>query len=116
MSNKLEIKISGRRITKALVLPDGTCELTVERVPVKTTLESSQKNTQNFFKLVEASQLSVSDEFMQYEPQTDPEIKFKELISEAIKSGLKDFYRPVLDPSFNDDMTGICYEFGINRQ
>ena len=62
--------------------------------------------------LVEASKLSLDDEFMKYKPQTNHEKAFKKLISEAIKSGLKDFYRPVLDPSFNDDMTGICYEFG----
>ena len=34
------------------------------------------------------------------------------MLCETIKSGVKDFYRPVLDPSFNDDGTGICYEFG----
>ena len=62
--------------------------------------------------LVEASKLSLDDEFMKYKPQTNQEKAFKNLISNAINSGLKDFYRPVLDPSFNDDMTGICYEFG----
>ena len=61
---------------------------------------------------IEASKLSLNDEIMKYNPTTDEEKAFKELLSEAIKSELKDFYRPVLDPSFNDYMTGICYEFG----
>ena len=62
--------------------------------------------------LIEASKLSLDDEFMWYRPKTDEEKAFKELLSEVIKNGVKDFYRPVLDPSFNDDESGICYEFG----
>ena len=62
--------------------------------------------------LIEASTLNLNDEFMRYEPENREEKELKEWLSEVIKSGLKDFYRPVLDPSFNDDKTGICYEFG----
>lgn len=83
--------------------------------------------------LIEASKLSLDDEFMKYRPKTDEEKAFKKLLSEVIKSGVKDFYRPVLDPSFNseairsglmdfyrtdldqlfnDDNSSICYEFG----
>ena len=62
--------------------------------------------------LIEASKLSLDDRFMKYQPKDDKEKAFKKLLTEAIKNGLKDFYRPVLDPSFNDDKSGICYEFG----
>ena len=75
-----------------------------------TELEKTISN--GLVQFVEASKLSLDDKFMNYKPQTNRERVFKRLISEAIKNGLKDFYRPVLDPSFNDDMTGICYEFG----
>lgn len=47
---------------------------------------------------------------MKYSPKTDKEKAFKELLSEVIKSGLKDFYCPILDPSFIDGTTKICYE------
>ena len=107
-ATELEIKISGGRITNAVVLPDGKCKITVETVTPKIASE----NFHDLLMLVEASKLSMEDEFMKYKPQTNQEKAFKKLISEAIKSGLKDFYRPVLDPSFNDDMIGICYEFG----
>ena len=76
----------------------------------QTELEKMISNGQVL--LVEASTLSLDDKFMKYKPQTKQEKAFKKLISKAIKSELKDFYRPVCDPSFNDDMTGICYEFG----
>ena len=39
--------------------------------------------------------------------------KFKKLLTNAIKSGLKDFYRPKLDPSFEDSKhDDICYSAG----
>ena len=62
--------------------------------------------------LIEASKLSLDDEFMEHQPKNRREEEFKNLLSEVVKSGVKDFYRPVLDPSFNDDESGICYEFG----
>lgn len=65
----------------------------------------------DIFVLVEASKLSLDDEFMSHKPTTKGEKKLKKLLTEAIKKGLKDFYRPVLDPSFNDD-GGICYVQG----
>ncbi|MBO4816105.1 MAG: hypothetical protein J5507_04200 [Clostridia bacterium] len=104
----LELKVSGERIVSANVLNNGICELTI-----KTTVsEEVSKVFKNRIELIEASKLRLDDKFMKYKPQTNQEKEFKKVLSEAIKSGLKDFYRPVLDPSFNDDMTGICYEFG----
>ena len=49
---------------------------------------------------------------MQYEPKTEEEYQLKELLTKVIKKGIKDFWRPRLDPSFNDDGRGICYKPG----
>jgi len=52
--------------------------------------------------LIEAESLSLNDEFIQYEPDTEKEKSTKDLIAEAIKAGVKNFYRPKYDPSFTD--------------
>ena len=98
---ELEIEISKGRITNVEV-PDGKYKLII---PNETS-----KNLPVV--LIQASKISLDDKFMKYRPKTDEEKAFKKLLTEAIKSGLKDFYRPVIDPSFNDDKSGICYEFG----
>ena len=64
------------------------------------------------FVLVEASKLSLDDEFMKYNPKTEREERFKKQLTEAIKKGVKDFWRPRYDPSFNKTETGICYVEG----
>lgn len=53
------------------------------------------------FVLCKASELGLYDKFMNYEPSTVREKKFKQLLKEVIKSGLKDFFRPICDPSFD---------------
>ena len=55
------------------------------------------------FKLIEASKLSLDDEFMRYEPRTDGQRYFKNNLTSAIKSGVKDFYRPIYDPSIDEN-------------
>ena len=66
----------------------------------------------SMFVLVEASQLSLDDKFMQYEPTSDNQREFKKLLTKAINSGLSDFWHSKLDPSFNEDETGIVFETG----
>lgn len=68
------------------------------------------KNTY-LFRLIEASNLSCEDAFMQHKPKTPNEEKFKEYISQAIANGLNDFYHPICDASF-DDNDGICFAPG----
>lgn len=118
-TTELEIKIFGGRITNAKVLDDGTCNLTIEMMESKVlvaavvTLEKTVvENPQDAFVLVEASKLSLSDEFMKYKPKTEREEEFKEQLTEVIKKGVKDFWRPKYDPSFNEEGTGICYVEG----
>lgn len=106
-TTEIEIKVSGAKVTNAMVMPDGTCKLTIEIVNAVSNVTELKDD---MFVLVEASKLSLNDEFMQYTPKTDEEREFKMLLEKAIKSGLKDFKRPKYDPSFNEG--GICYESG----
>lgn len=57
---------------------------------------------------VPASELRLDDEFLKYQPKTKKEKEFKEQVEKAIKSGLKDFYRPKCDPSLSEEGS-ICY-------
>ena len=106
-TTEIEIKVSGAKVTNATVMPDGTCKLTIE---MANAVSNVTEVKDNMFVWVEASKLSLNDEFMQYEPETYDECEFNHLLAKAIKSGLKDFKRPKGDPSFNEG--GICYEYG----
>ena len=108
-TTEIEIKVSGAKVTNATVIHDGTCKLTIEMAnAVSNVTEAEVKD--NMFVRVEASKLSMNDEFMKYKPETDEERKFKLLLAKAIKSGVKDFWHPKCDPSLNKG--GICYEYG----
>lgn len=65
-----------------------------------------------FFVLVESSKLSLDDEFMQHQPRTRKERKFKEQLAEVIQKGVKDFYCSQYDPSFRADGAEICFVEG----
>lgn len=103
-STEMEIKVSNGRITSAEILKDDTCKIVAE-------MDTESANANNVFVLCEASKLSLDDEFMKHIPCSKREEEFKESLEEAIKSGLKDFYRPVCDPSF-DETGNICYVSG----
>ena len=106
---EMEVKVSNGRIVRSNVNDDGTCKLTVEIGEIKLRKPRSKSIPEA---LIEASKLSLEDLFMQYEPKTNKEQEFKELLTAVIKKGVKDFYRPSIDPSFNKDETGICYVKG----
>ena len=62
---------------------------------------------------IEASKLSLTDTFMSHEPRTEEEKEFKAILTEVIKNGIEDFYRPAMDPSFSDkEKTKIHYMAG----
>jgi len=101
MDTTMIIQIPGKRITKAVIRKDGTCELSFENVtPIPTDV----------FKLVEASKLSINDEFLQYEPNTRSEQRLKRILQELIQSGLKDFHYAQYPPTFNEHKTGILFK------
>lgn len=116
---EMEIEVSNARISKASVLPNGVCKLELE------TEKGEPKRNQNkeIRILVEASKLSLTDEFMQHNPTTAREEQLKQELIKVIESGISDFYRPATDPSFKNKActkihcvagrtpaTGISYE------
>lgn len=92
-----KLQIPDGRIVGAMLKSDGSCKLTVETILAREVPKDDP------FVLVEASKLSLEDDFMQYEPQTDNQVKFKKNLTSAIKSGVKDFYRPIYDPSIDEN-------------
>lgn len=120
---EIEIVVSEGRITN-INLPNGKYKLVVEQEiqEIERTVEFQsevkaekpffESNQGDCFVLVEASKLSLDDEFMKHEPKTDPERIFKERVENAIKRGLKDFYRPKYDPSFSYRPKRLCYDSG----
>ena len=92
-TTEMGIKVSSGRIISAKLMPNGTAKLIVE-LPV-----TEVKTTGNgIIVLVEASKLSLQDEFMRYNPQSEKSKEFKNLLTKVINKGIKDFYRPVMDP------------------
>ena len=56
---------------------------------------------------------SLKDDFMSHKPRTEAEYNFKATLTEVIKNGIEDFYRPAMDPSFSDkEKTKIHYMAG----
>ena len=110
MKKTMQIKLSNGKITVAKVLDDGTCELIVEVADVEST--SEVKISDDTFVLIKASELSLDDEFMKFNSQDKRIKRVKELLTKVIKKGVKDFYRPRLDPSFTEGENGICFVAG----
>ena len=71
-----------------------------------------QNAKDSMFALVEASKLSINDEFMKHEPKSNNQWEFKKLLTKAINSGLSDFWHSKLDPSFNEERNGLVFEAG----
>ena len=92
-----KLQIPDGRIVGAMLKSDGSCELTVE------TILAREVPKDDSFALIEASKLSLDDDFLQYESQTEAQEWFKKNLTSAIKSGVKDFYRPIYDPSVDEN-------------
>lgn len=98
---EMKIEVSNARISNATIMPDGTCKLELE-VKMATQEQNNNENVNDVCILVEASKLSLKDAFMSHKPKTKAEKKFKDTLTEVIKNGIEDFYRPAIDPSFAD--------------
>ena len=109
-NNELKIMVPKGWVVNEEVMSDGSRVFTV-KLDTATADDTACNQREGIFKLVPASKLSLEDDFLKYQPKTKREREFKNLVEIAIKSGLKDFWRPVCDPSF-DDNGCICYEHG----
>jgi len=116
---EMELKLAGGRIVSA-ELKDGVLKILVEETKEESKLTPEVLETEVApedvisvqFIRVPASSLSLTDNFMLHCPQSFREEAFKELLTKVIKSGVSDFYRPRLDPSF-DRQGKICYQAGL---
>jgi len=112
MKKVVRITFPHGEISKAKVYPDGTCELVLESAreinledPLLTEVEKPEVEEHikpDFLVKVEASRLSLTDEFMLYEGESRKEKRLKSLLEEVINKGVTDFYRPKFDPSLTD--------------
>ena len=117
MKEKIVVtKLQAGEIIEIKKLADGTFEVTqkvvVEEKAATEKANSIPKNVHSGIKtiLIEADSLSVNDIFLQYEPKTECERKTIRLILQAIEKKVKNFERPICDPSFTDDRkTDICF-------
>lgn len=113
MKKTVRITFPQGEVTKAKVYSDGTCELVLESVreieveePLVTEVENVEVEVTfrpDFLVKVEASSLSLTDPFMQYEGKSRKEKKLKSLLEEVIATGVPDFYRPKNDPSLTEN-------------
>lgn len=76
-----------------------------KREYIKGTKEWLEK----YFPIVRASELSLEDDFLKHEPETDKQREFKNQLIKAIKAGLRDFRAQVMDPSL-DEQGEIYYQ------
>ena len=97
---RVEIVNDGRGI-KYYTIPELECK--------KGQPQPGSKEFEKMFPIVDIEGISLEDEFMQYEPQTDNEKRVKASIIEAKKNGMRNFRIPSMDPSFDDDEETIIY-------
>ena len=80
---------------------------------MKIKVSNAHKSNVDDVAFIEASKLSLLDEFMTYEPKKRQEKDFKVTLTKVIKNGIDDFYIPIMDPSFADkEKTKIHYVAG----
>lgn len=79
--------------------------------PIRRNPRKKESLERILFPVVPASQLSLNDDFLNYEPESYEQQILKDGIEGAIKDGVKDFRRPIIDPSINEKGE-IFFEFG----
>ncbi len=99
---------NGTNFNRATISEDGQT-ITVECSVVCPEISAS--NSSKNFPVVEASKLSLKDNFMKYKPQTKNQERLKKSLEASIKKGLKDFRRPIMDSSI-DEHGNITFKAG----
>ena len=59
--------------------------------------------------LIEAANLSIEDEFLKYEPQTEEEKFLKEELTNVISNGIKNFWTTIYNPYYSENMKKIYF-------
>ena len=107
------------------ILPKGAENIRVTVVGRKVEIQFDIKEEQNgkvvsfskeyldeYFPIAKVSTLSIEDEFLKHEPETNCQKKFKKMLIDAIESGLSDFRAQRMDASF-DKEGNLCYKSGM---
>ena len=100
--NITRVKIKGGKI-EIFSIPEG-----VNLEEIKGTHEYIDK----YFPIAKASTLSLEDEFLKHEPETNKQTRFKNALISAIESGLSDFRAQRMDACF-DEKGNICFKAGM---
>lgn len=100
--NITRVKNKGRKI-EIFSIPEG-----LNQEEIKGTQEYIEK----YFPIAKASTLSLEDEFLKHEPETNQQTRFKNALISAIESGLSDFRAQRMDACF-DEKGNICFKAGM---
>lgn len=114
MKKTVVTKLGPGKIADIKNMPDGSFEIVqlVDDGESKGNIKEQELIEGNLFVLIEASKLSPLDDFMQHDPRTEREKRLKGKLLFLMAAGIKDFYRPSLDPSFTEGGYRICYVEG----
>lgn len=104
-------KLGPGKIANIKKMPDGTFEVVqiIDDEVRECDTKVQPLIEEKMLVLVEASKLSPMDDFMKHEPRTEREKKLKEKLISLMTKGIKDFYRPRLDPTFTEGGHRIRY-------
>lgn len=75
-------------------------------------IKGTQEYIDKYFPIAKASTLSLEDEFLKHEPETEEQRKFKNALISAIRLGLSDFRAQRMDACF-DEEGNICFKAGM---
>lgn len=109
-NNELKIMVPNGWGVNEEAMPDDSRMLVIKPNSVAVENAPATKR-EGIFKKVPASELSLEDDFLKHVPRSEEEKRFKREIKKVIKAGMHDFWRPICDPSF-DENGCICYEPG----
>lgn len=106
-----DVKIQGGITMKTIVKVSGevTNVNVIKGEPTIVEIISESYIAPELLKVIEASKLSLDDEFMQYEPRTEEQKRLKEELVRVIKKGIKDFVIPKTFPRIKKGTDDIIY-------
>ena len=106
--NRVKI-INGGKAVEIFSVSD--CDENAEKTN-KEGIKGTNEYIEKYFPIVKASTISLEDEFLKHEPETNCQKKFKKMLIDAIESGLSDFRAQRMDASF-DEEGNLCYKSGM---
>ena len=72
----------------------------------------TQTELDTLFPVIKASELSLTDAFLQHIPKTEAQKDLKSKIEAVIRKGIPDFRHPIIDPSVDED-GNIFFQKGV---